>query len=80
MTTTTHRPLTVFVGSPDCLERECDEYFTANGDEDPGVERCSHITTEEVCADCSVELNDGFMQSTVPWPCRTAAEVRKAGE
>lgn len=47
---TEHQPVIVLVGIRDCLDRECDEYFTEGGDEDPGVERCSHIREEQACS------------------------------
>lgn len=67
-TDTEHRPLILLVGSEDCLERECEDYFTEDGNDDPGVERCSHIRKETVCAACSDEPNaDGYYEHTVPW-------------
>ena len=48
-----HRPVTAQVGDLECLERECDEYFTDDGDEIPGKESCSHIHDKEICEACS---------------------------
>jgi len=48
-----HRPVTVSVGVLECLERECDEYFTDDGDEIPGKETCSLIHDKEICEACS---------------------------
>lgn len=45
-----HQPVTVLVGTLECLDRECDEYFGDDGDEIPGMEACSHIREEESCA------------------------------
>lgn len=45
-----HQPVQVWVGGIDCLERECEEYFTDDGDEKPGVETCSHIRVETSCS------------------------------
>lgn len=45
-----HEPVTVLVGTLECHDRECDEYFTEDGDADPGVERCSHIREEQACS------------------------------
>lgn len=45
-----HQPVTVWVGILECLDRECEEYFTEDGDVDPGVERCSHVREEVVCS------------------------------
>jgi hypothetical protein len=52
-----HQPVTVWVGTFECLDRECEEYFTDDGDSDPGVERCSHIREETACS-CQRQ-NDG---------------------
>ncbi len=71
--TTPHHLLTLLVGGEECLDRECEDYFTDNGEPDPGVERCSHIRTETVCAGCSGEPNaDGEYEHTVPWDECTA--------
>ncbi|MFF8590012.1 hypothetical protein ACF061_00990 [Streptomyces sp. NPDC015220] len=45
-----HQPVQVWVGGIDCVERECDEYFTDDGDERPDVEVCSHIREETTCS------------------------------
>ncbi|MCX4450638.1 hypothetical protein [Streptomyces sp. NBC_01789] len=45
-----HQQVTVWVGTLECLERECEQYFTDDGDHDPGVERCSHIREELACS------------------------------
>lgn len=45
-----HQPVQVWVGGIDCLERECDEYYTDDGDDDPTVDTCSHIREETVCS------------------------------
>ncbi|WP_331728764.1 hypothetical protein OG693_39315 (plasmid) [Streptomyces sp. NBC_01259] len=52
-----HQQVTVWVGTVECLERECEEYFTDDGDIDPGVERCSHVREESACS-CQRD-NDG---------------------
>lgn len=73
MTDTDHRPLILLVGGEDCLDRDCEEYVTENGDDDPGVERCSHIREEFACAGCSGPVNsDGNYEATVAWPCAHA--------
>lgn len=69
---TSHRPMTLYVGTYDCLERECAEYLTEDGYDDPGVERCSHVLTQQVCAECSTELPDETYESAVAWPCSEA--------
>lgn len=50
---TVHRPVSVLVGTEECLERECEEYFTDEGDEIAGKESCSHLTEQEICETCS---------------------------
>ncbi|MFD3814963.1 hypothetical protein ACFWRZ_07845 [Streptomyces rubiginosohelvolus] len=45
-----HQQVTVWVGTQECLERECDDYFTDDGDEIPGKDRCSHIREEQACS------------------------------
>lgn len=70
MTTADHRPVILLVGGEDCLDRECDEYFTDDGEPDPGVERCSHITEEQVCEQCTGPQPPGGYYdnaTTVPW-------------
>ena len=67
-TVTQHRPIVLLTGSEDCLDRECEDYFTEDGEPDPGVERCSHIREETVCAACSGTPDaDGNYEHTVPW-------------
>jgi hypothetical protein len=72
-TITRHAPLTLLVASSECLDRECEEYFTEAGDDDPGVERCSHIREQQVFVGCSVQLPDGDWAPVVDWPCTPAA-------
>ncbi|WP_309049057.1 hypothetical protein [Streptomyces sp.] len=50
-----HQPVTVDVAGLECLERECEEYFTDDGDEIPGKEACSHVKQLVVCGGCSDE-------------------------
>lgn len=70
---TAHRPLALWVGSGECLERDCDDYADEDGEPDPGVERCSHIRDELVCGGCSIAGDDGEYETTVPWPCPLGA-------
>lgn len=65
--TRTHTPITLLVGSEDCFERDCEEHVTEDGENDPGVERCSHITEQTVCEQCSTERPDGEYDPVVPW-------------
>lgn len=66
--TEAHEPVPVFVGTYECLDRECDEYFTDDGDEKTNMERCSHITTEVICGGCSKADGHGYYyEPTVPW-------------
>ncbi|HEY3478822.1 MAG TPA: hypothetical protein VGL02_07970 [Streptomyces sp.] len=62
-----HEPVEVWVGTGDCLERECEDYFTEDGDEIPSKERCSHIGVELICGGCSTRNADGYYEPTVPW-------------
>lgn len=71
--TANHAALALLVGPLECLERECDEYVTEAGDDDPGVERCSHVRLQHVCVDCSTQLPDGDWDPVVDWPCTPAA-------
>lgn len=68
-----HRRLVLLVGGQDCLDRDCEQYFTEEGEPDPTVELCSHIRTEAICAGCSGRPNaDGEYEHTVPWgQCNT---------
>jgi hypothetical protein len=48
-----HRAVTVPVGRLECLGRECDDFFTDDGDEIPGKTECSHLHEMEICEACS---------------------------
>lgn len=61
-----HEPLTVEVAGLECLERECEDFYTEDGDEIPGKDACSHMHNEEICAGCSVET-DGLFEPAIPW-------------
>lgn len=65
-----HQPVQVWVGGIDCLERECEEYFTDDGDEIHGVEVCSHIREETVCSCRRLPLGEYSLE-----PCPAAAEA-----
>lgn len=45
-----HQEIPVWVGSLECLERECEEFFADDGDEKPDVEVCSHVREEIACS------------------------------
>lgn len=62
-----HEPLQVWVGTAECLERECDDYFTDDGDEITDRDRCSHIGVELICGGCSTRTPDGNYEPSVPW-------------
>lgn len=62
-----HEPIEVWVGTNECFERECEDFFTEDGDEIPGKERCSHIGVELICGGCSTRDADGYYEPTVPW-------------
>lgn len=62
-----HRPVTVTSGSLECLERECDEYFTDDGEEIPGKEACSHLAEMEICEACSELPTGGEYPAVVAW-------------
>ncbi|WP_329472675.1 hypothetical protein OIE75_29450 [Streptomyces sp. NBC_01723] len=45
-----HQAIPVWVGSLECLERECEDFFTDDGDEKFDVETCSHVREETACS------------------------------
>lgn len=74
-----HEPLVLLIGSEDCLDRDCEEYFTEDGEPDPGVERCSHIREGVICQQCSDEPNaDGYYVRSVAWTADHAAAAVSA--
>lgn len=70
-----HRPLTLLAGPRECLDCECEDYFTGD-EQDLSVEMCSHIREERVCAACSTEQPDGEFSTVTPWPCPQAGRSR----
>lgn len=50
-----HRPTIADAGTLECLERECEDFFTEDGDEIPDKTVCSHMTQVEVCDGCTPE-------------------------
>lgn len=73
-TDTTCTPTTVYAGPSDCLDRDCDEYATEDG-EPINIDYCSHVTTEQVCEQHSSfeESEWGHCIHAEPWPCQRAA-------
>ncbi|ACX71086.1 hypothetical protein pZL12.9c [Streptomyces phage ZL12] len=45
-----HQQVAVWIGTRECLERDCEDYFTEDGDEIPGKDRCFHIREEQACS------------------------------
>lgn len=77
-----HRPVTAEVADLECLERECDDFFTDDGDEIPGKTVCSHLHEMEICEACSEPGAADDYPPVVPWadcPNRPAA-ASAAGE
>lgn len=54
-----HRMVIADVGSLECLERECEEFFTEDGEQIPGKTICSHVQELQICSGCSSEPRDG---------------------
>lgn len=65
---TDHEAVEVWVGTTECLERECEEYFTDDGNEIVSKARCSHIGVELICGGCSTQTPDGYYEPAVSWP------------
>jgi hypothetical protein len=60
-----HQQVPVWIGGTDCLERECDEYFTEDGDEIPGLEHCSHIRPDTACS-CQEQPDGDYSDEPCP--------------
>lgn len=75
--TAAHQPETVLGGGLECVERECEDFFTEDGDEIPGKETCSHMTELEICTGCTAANGaPGDFPPVVAWadcPHRDAA-------
>ncbi|MEU7416735.1 hypothetical protein [Streptomyces antibioticus] len=48
-----HQPETVQVGGLACVERECDDYVTDDGNEVPNLDTCTHLREMEICPACT---------------------------
>jgi len=48
-----HQPVTADVAAMECWERECDDFFTDDGDEIPDKDTCTHMRQMEICEACS---------------------------
>ncbi|MEU1433994.1 hypothetical protein ABZ438_07835 [Streptomyces sp. NPDC005786] len=62
-----HERITVQVAGLECLERECEEFFTDDGDEIPGKDTCSHFSEMDICAGCSEPPAWGEFVTVVAW-------------
>lgn len=67
-------PVAVLSGPADCLDGDCDEYATEDG-EPTGIAHCSHVTEQQVCGTHSEFTPDEWEYCTraEPWPHLTAA-------
>ena len=69
-------PITVYSGPFPCLDRDCDEYATEDG-EPIDIDYCSHVSAQLVCEQHS-EFHDGEMCTRAePWPCQHAEGVSR---
>jgi hypothetical protein len=62
-----HRPVTVTGGDLECLERECEDFFTDDGDEIPGKTECSHLYEMQICEACSEPPDADEFPPVVAW-------------
>jgi hypothetical protein len=65
-------PITLYAGPADCLDRDCDEYATEDGDE-RDIDHCSHVTPEQACEKHSKFADNEVCTHAEPWPCQHAA-------
>lgn len=73
-----HAPITVTGGNLECLERECEDFFTEDGEEIPGKETCSHLSEMEICEACTGPSSAGEFPAVVAW-ADCARRLTKAG-
>jgi hypothetical protein len=64
-------PITLTAGPSDCLDGECDELFTEDG-EPTGVDCCSHVHEEQACEQHSTFTSSDYCTHAEPWPCLVA--------
>ncbi|MFF8840532.1 hypothetical protein [Streptomyces sp. NPDC015130] len=60
-----HEQVPIWVGTTECLERECDDYFDDDGDEIPGLEHCPHIRVETACS-CQQQPDGDYSEQPCP--------------
>lgn len=61
-----HRMVIADVGSLECLERECEDFFTDDGEQIPGKAICSHVQELQICSGCSPRDGDEYPK-VVAW-------------
>jgi hypothetical protein len=62
------RPMRILAGPAECLNEECEEYSTDEGD-DSGIDSCSHVREELCCAEHSM-IREDDVDPAEPWPCQ----------
>ncbi|MEV7600029.1 hypothetical protein AB0O91_21875 [Kitasatospora sp. NPDC089797] len=62
--------MTAHVGAEKCLDRECDDYYDADG-EPLDIDVCPHLDTEQLCETHSTTDGNRVVHRE-PWPCRSA--------
>lgn len=67
--TDTCTPITLLAGPADCLDGECDEYWTEDGDAIE-IQHCSHVNEEQACEQHSVFTSSDYCTHAEPWPCQ----------
>lgn len=72
-----HRPVAADVADLECWERECEDFFTDDGDEIPGKTTCSHLRQMEICEACS-EPQVGGLDNYPPVVAWTDCQHTKA--
>jgi hypothetical protein len=64
-------PITLTSGPVDCLDGDCEELVTEDG-EPNGVTWCSHVREEQACGQHTTFSDDEWEYCThaEPWPCQ----------